>query len=57
MRCRPIFKAWGAKFSVTFDEASIQRGELDTCVRNAGAMIGLCEYRPRFGRFEVVSAS
>lgn len=57
MRCRPIFKTWGAKFTVTFDESSLQRNEIDMCVRDAGAMVGLCEYRPRFGRFEVVAAS
>lgn len=57
IRCRPIFKSWAAKFSVTFDEASLQRSDLDMCLRDAGTMVGLCEYRPRFGRFEVLSAS
>lgn len=57
MRCRPIFKAWAAEFSVTFDELSLQRAELDRCVTDAGRLVGLCEYRPRFGRFEVVEAS
>lgn len=54
MRCRPIFKAWSATFTATYDENSIQRAELDRCVFDAGAMVGLGEYRPRFGRFEVI---
>lgn len=54
VRCRPIFKSWAVEFSVLYDEASIQKNELDMCLRSAGAMVGLGDYRPRFGRFEVV---
>lgn len=56
MRCRPIFPQWELTFSVTFDEASIQRAEIDRCLEDAGQMVGLCEYRPRFGRFEVTES-
>lgn len=53
MRCRPIFRKWALKFSVSYDESAIQRGDLDMCLRSAGQMVGLGDYRPRYGRFEV----
>lgn len=56
-RWRPIFKDWQATFTVLYEESGIQRNELDRVVADAGSMVGLGDYRPRFGRFEVVSAS
>ena len=54
LRCRPIFKTWGATFTLLYEENSLQRGDLDRIVSDAGTMIGIGDYRPRFGRFEVV---
>jgi len=54
MRCRPIFKKWALKFSIAYDEASIQKGDIDMCIKSTGQMVGLGDYRPRFGRFEVL---
>jgi hypothetical protein len=53
-RCRPIFKDWKLTFTVLYAEDTIQKTDLDLIVQDAGAMIGLGDYRPRFGRFEVV---
>lgn len=55
MRCRPIFRTWEANFSVLYEESGIQRSELDRCLECAGSMVGLGDYRPRFGRFEVTA--
>lgn len=55
MRCRPIFKKWAATFTVIFDEASIDKRDIDLCLQSAGSMVGLGDYRPRFGRFEVTA--
>lgn len=55
-RCRPIFHSWALRFTILFDEASLQRGELDAAVNDAGAMVGLGDYRPRFGRFEIAES-
>jgi hypothetical protein len=52
-RCRPKFSSWGATFSVSYDENSIQKSEIDQCLTSAGLMVGLGDYRPRFGRFQV----
>lgn len=54
-RCRPIFRDWKCTFSVAFDENSIQLSELTQCLTSAGQMVGLGDYRPRFGRFEVLA--
>lgn len=54
-RCRPIFKSWGLQFTMAYDESAIQKSELDMCVKSAGLMVGLGDYRPRFGRFEVAA--
>lgn len=54
-RCRPIFKKWECTFSLAYDENSIQLSELDQSLTSAGMMVGVGDYRPRFGRFEVVN--
>lgn len=56
LRCRPIFKDWRCTFTVLYEESGIQRSELDRVVRDTGTMVGVGDYRPRFGRFEVVEA-
>lgn len=55
-RCRPIFKDWRCTFTLLFEESALQRADLDRALQDTGAMIGLGDYRPRFGRFEVVAA-
>lgn len=57
MRCRPIFRKWKLTFGVHYDESGLERSDLDRCLRSAGAMVGLGDYRPRYGRFEVIQAS
>lgn len=54
-RCRPIFRDWEMTFTLLFDESSLQADDLTRVVRDTGTMIGLGDYRPRFGRFELVS--
>lgn len=56
VRCRPIFRDWSLNFTLLYDERAIQRSDLDMVLEDAGSMIGLGDYRPRFGRFEVVGA-
>lgn len=53
MRCRPIFRKWAAEFSVAFNPEQINRGELIKAVSDAGQLVGVCDYRPRFGKFNV----
>ena len=53
MRCRPLFSHWEFSFTIILDEAKLNEAEIDNIVKNAGLYVGLCDYRPRFGRFEI----
>lgn len=51
MRCRPVFRDWKADADGILDPAQIDLAELsDICV-TAGQLVGLGDWRPRFGRF------
>ena len=51
MRCRPCFKDWEVEFSVAYDARQINRSDLISIMDNCGDFIGLCDHRPKFGRF------
>jgi hypothetical protein len=53
MRYRPIFLEWAAELTLSINPEVLDIGEAKKAVSDAGALIGVCEYRPRFGRFEV----
>jgi hypothetical protein len=53
MRYRPVFLAWAAELTVAINETVLDIGEAKKAMTDAGRLIGTCEYRPRFGRFEV----
>lgn len=53
-RCRPVFPSWKLRFTVLFEESVLQASDVDMLANTAGAMIGIGDYRPRFGRFEVL---
>lgn len=53
MRYRPIFMKWAAKLEVAVNTDVINVAEAETAIKDGGKLIGVCEYRPRFGRFEV----
>ena len=53
MRTRPIFRVWSAKISVTHDETVIDEPEVFQILKTAGQLVGVGDWRPRFGRFTV----
>lgn len=54
MRTRPMFPTgWSIAFTLEFDESIINAAALQRAMVDAGALIGLCDWRPRFGRFTV----
>ena len=55
LRARPRFNDWRLKFTVAYDETALQADDLLRVVQTCGAMTGLGDYRPRFGRFEVAA--
>lgn len=51
IRYRPIFRSWSLKATVMFNEEVVNASEVKKAIEDAGALIGLGDYRPRFGRF------
>jgi hypothetical protein len=55
MRMRPRFNEWALTFKVSYQDEVVNRQALEKWLRDAGQLVGLCDFRPRFGRFEVES--
>lgn len=53
MRCRPRFNDWTAECTVAFDSEQINENEVRQIIENAGRLVGVGDFRPRFGRFAV----
>lgn len=53
VRCRPAFNVWSFEAAVIIDESKMNERQVDQIVENAGKYVGICDYRPRFGRFNV----
>ncbi len=54
MRTRPVFPDWKAKITVTFDDEQVNEIDVRRAMIDTGGKVGLCDYRPKFGRFEVL---
>ena len=53
MRTRPLFQDWSLEFSVLYDDEDINKNEIITALTDCGKKIGIGDYRPHYGRFEV----
>lgn len=53
MRTRPIFRDWTLKFTASYLPDVVNEHEVKEAVETAGVMVGLSDYRPKFGRFIV----
>jgi hypothetical protein len=54
MRTRPIFgTGWSARATIVFNDAVFNKQQIEDLTESAGSQIGLCEWRPRYGRFAV----
>jgi hypothetical protein len=51
MRYRPVFREWSTEADGILDPAVIDLTDLETIAVTAGQMVGLCDWRPRYGRF------
>ncbi len=52
MRVRPFFAKWSTSCQVSLNPEVIDPGELIKAIDDAGQFIGLCDWRPRYGRFK-----
>lgn len=50
-RCRPIFKTWKVEADGILDTNVIDFAEIEQIAETAGQLIGLGDWRPKFGRF------
>lgn len=51
MRCRPWFPKWKVQADGVLDPSVLELDDLAAIADNAGSLIGLGDWRPRFGRF------
>jgi len=54
MRTRPVFNKWKCSFTVHFDDEQVNDADVVRAIEDAGSKAGLGDFRPRFGRFEIV---
>jgi hypothetical protein len=55
MRTRAIFRNWKLAFTVHYNADLVNPEQIHIALDDAGSQVGLCDYRPKFGRFEVVA--
>lgn len=57
LRTRPLIEKWSITVGILFDGATMDRDGLVQAAKDAGRLVGLCEWRPekggQFGRFSV----
>lgn len=53
VRYRPCFDDWSAVCKVAINTDQINLNEAKQIIKNAGALVGVGDFRPRFGRFAV----
>lgn len=53
MRTRAIFREWEAIVEAMYDPAIFDLADLQQCIELTGRYVGLLDFRPRFGRFNV----
>jgi len=52
-RARPQFNSWKAKFDIIFDHEIISVEALKKILEIGGKMVGIGDWRPKYGRFKV----
>lgn len=53
MRTRPIFRQWSTDAAGVLDDRQLDFDQLRIIAENAGSLVGLGDWKPRFGRFTV----
>lgn len=51
IRIRPKFPTWEISFTAEFDGSVINQRDIIKAVEDAGRLVGLGDYRPKYGRF------
>lgn len=53
MRCRPVFNQWACNVTILVDDTVLNPEHVASILETAGRIIGILDYRPRYGRFNV----
>lgn len=56
-RVRPAFSDWSLEFSLLVDEQKVEFDQVLAAFKEAGTYLGLGDWRPRYGRFDVECVS
>lgn len=54
LRTRPRFDQWQISFNMQYDETKIDIDTIVNALEYAGAYVGLCDSRPKYGKFSVI---
>lgn len=52
-RTRPIFNSWELEATINYEDSIVDENQLSQWIKTAGMQVGLCDWRPRYGRFSV----
>ena len=53
MRTRPQFPEWSLEFPITYIDGEVEPDAIDRAIERAGIIVGLGDWRPKYGRFKV----
>jgi hypothetical protein len=53
LRTRVIFKEWSALIHIEYNPTAVNRDRIIEWMIKAGEEVGFCDWRPKFGRFDV----
>jgi len=53
--CRPRFNNWDLTFTIRYDETKFDKDEVISLLTLAGTDVGLCDYREKYGHFDIAS--
>ena len=51
LRTRPRFNMWKLTFTAMYDESQLDLPTISQSIESAGAYVGLCDSRPKYGKF------
>jgi hypothetical protein len=51
MRTRFRVDSWSTTFEVLFDDGMLNAAQVADMIQATGEQVGLCDWRPKFGRF------
>ena len=53
MRTRPLFRNWDTTVDITYEDDLVNRSQVLQFLGDAGAQVGIGDWRPKYGRFSV----